>query len=184
MSAETTNINRRLLIKNLALFSGGVLLLPSCLKKEEKKDISKEFNTLGVSKDQEALLAEVVETIIPATDTAGAKDLNLQLFVLTMVADCYEKEEQERFLAGLDRFNQMAENNFDKSFVKCNPDQQQQLLKKLEANEAPQEVLGFYAVTKNEVIKGFLNSKLVMTELRRYELVPARYNGYFPVKSV
>jgi hypothetical protein len=33
------------------------------------------------------------------------------------------------------------------------------------------------------VIQGFMNSKYVMTDLKQYELVPGRYNGYFPVKT-
>lgn len=176
-------MNRRLLIKNLALFSGGLLLLPSCLKKEEQKEVSEACNALAVTREQQALLAEVSETIIPATDTAGAKALGLHCFVLTMVSDCYEKDVQEKFKEGMLQFNEMANGEFGGDFVACNAEQRNQLLTALEAKQAAPDVLTFYNITKKEVVKGFLNSKLVMTELRKYELVPARYDGYFPVKS-
>lgn len=176
-------MNRRLSIKNLALFSGGVLLLPSCLKKEEQKEVSLARNALAVTREQQTLLAEVVEAIIPATDTAGAKALSLHCFVLIMVSDCYENEEQGRFIDGMLQFNKMAKGEFGGDFVACNQQQRNQLLTALEAKQALPDVLTFYSITKREAITGFLNSKLVMTELRKYELVPARYDGYFPVKS-
>jgi len=176
-------MNRRVLIKNLVLVSGGVILLPSCLNKEEKRESRSSFKNLSFTKDQETLLGEVAETIIPETDTPGAKALGLHSFVLTMLADCYEKPEQERFIIGLNLLDNIARSDFETGFVKCTPEQKMELLRTMEAGEAAPEVLSFYNITKNEVIKGFLNSKLVMTELRKYELVPARYNGYFPVKS-
>ena len=42
----------------------------------------------------------------------------------------------------------------------------------------------FFEITKRRVIQGFTNSKYVMTDLKQYEMVPGRYNGYFPVEKV
>ncbi|HEY0177238.1 MAG TPA: hypothetical protein VGC08_12725, partial [Pedobacter sp.] len=49
--------------------------------------------------------------------------------------------------------------------------------------EVSPELFRFYQIMKDRTIDGYLNSKYVMTSLIIYELVPGRYNGYFPVKS-
>jgi hypothetical protein len=36
---------------------------------------------------------------------------------------------------------------------------------------------------KQQTINGYMNSKYVMTNLVVWELIPGRYNGYFPVKA-
>lgn len=174
-------MNRRVMIKGLALVGGSILFLPSCLQQEEKKKATIVLNNLSLNSHQEELLAQIAETIIPATDSAGAKALELPQFVWTMVDDCYAKDDQETFLKGLDQVDEMAEQKFKRSFMTCSIDQRHEVLADLEAHKGKSEAQFFYGVAKGELIKGYLNSKLVMTEFRKYELVPGRYNGYFPV---
>ena len=51
----------------------------------------------------------MVETIIPATDTPGAKALNVHQFIQKMVADCYAKTAQETLQKGLDSLDGLAQ---------------------------------------------------------------------------
>jgi hypothetical protein len=51
------------------------------------------------------------------------------------------------------------------------------------AGQATQEVVAFYQILKKQTITGYLNSELVMTKLRIYELVPSRYIAYYPLKA-
>src|SRR6218665_1941113 len=95
-------MERRTAIRHMALLCASAMLLPSCL--ENKKSTSLDLKQLTVTAEQEQLLAELVETIIPKTDTPGARELGVHLFVLKMVDDCYAKEEQEKFLSGLQVF--------------------------------------------------------------------------------
>ncbi len=176
-------MNRRVMIKGLTLVSGSILFLPSCLHQEEKKKAAVQLNNLSLDSDQEQLLAEIAETIIPTTDSAGAKALGLPQFVWTMVDDCYAKDDQEAFLKGLDQVEEMADQKFGRSFIKCTTEQRHEVLFDLEANKGQSEAQFFYTIAKGELIKGYLNSKLVMTQFRKYELVPGRYDGYFPVEK-
>src|SRR5690554_1023432 len=116
-------MNRRVMIKGLTLVSGSILFLPSCLHQEEKKKAAVQLNNLSLDSDQEQLLAEIAETIIPTTDSAGAKALGLPQFVWTMVDDCYAKDDQEAFLKGLDQVEEMADQKFGRSFIKCTTEQ-------------------------------------------------------------
>lgn len=175
-------MERRLAIKQILFLAGGVALLPSCLRDSGKSSIA--LTNIDVSLDQEHLLAEIAETIIPATSTPGAKALNLHLFTLKMLDDCYEKEDQSLFFKGLDALQDRSEEQFSRSFQKLTAAERQQLLVGIEKDQqASAEIKKFYDVMKSKTIEGYLSSKYVMTNLVVWELVPGRYNPYYPVKS-
>ena len=175
-------MERRLAIKQILFMAGGLALLPSCLRDSGKSSIA--LNTIDVSLDQEHLLADIAETIIPETKTPGAKSLNLHLFTLKMLDDCYEKEDQESFFKGLDALEDRSASEFSKSFQKLTVPEREQLLTAVEKDQqAPADLKKFYDIMKSKTIEGYLSSKYVMTNLVVWELVPGRYNPYYPVKS-
>jgi len=102
------HLNRRQALKRLAIITAGVSLIPSCMQDKNKASIL--LKNLQVGGDQEQLLAELAETIIPATDTPGAKDISAHLFVLKMMDDCYTKEDQQKFMRGLEQFEKETKN--------------------------------------------------------------------------
>ncbi|MEJ5962645.1 gluconate 2-dehydrogenase subunit 3 family protein [Pedobacter immunditicola] len=175
-------MERRLVIKQILIMAGGLALLPSCLRDAGKSSVL--LKNLDVSLDQENLLAEIVETIIPKTSTPGAKELNIHLFVLKMLDDCYEPEEQQLFLKGLEALKVKTQDLYHKSFMDIAVPERQKLLVGIENDkEAAAELAGFYKIMKGKTIQGYLNSQYVMTNLIKWELVPGRYNGYYPVKT-
>jgi hypothetical protein len=130
---------------------------------------------------QEALLAEIVETIIPATDTPGAKELGVHQFVQKMVADCFEKKVQEGFTTGLNNVEEIAKKNGATSFVALDKAGRTELLKGLEAGGDPGKE--FYGLVKGLTIRGYMTSEYVMTNLTGYEMIPGRYHGCVPVAA-
>lgn len=107
-------MDRRTVLKNLALVIGGAILLPSCVRKDGTACV--QLKHINIEGDQQTLIADVAETIIPKTTTPGAKDLNLHLFVMKMLDDCTDKKGQEAFLAGLTEFDGMVKKKYDKPF--------------------------------------------------------------------
>jgi hypothetical protein len=164
------------------IIAGGIAILPSC--SQESGGASIQLNNLDIGQKQEDLLAEIAETIIPKTSSPGAKDLKLHLFVLKMVDDCHNKYDQKIFTDGLNTIDQLSKKRFSKSFKEASLAQRTQLLQFLESDkEAKNDVQGFYAITKRRTVQGFLNSKYVMKDLKQYELIPGRYNGYAPASE-
>lgn len=175
-------MERRSALKNLIIIGGGIALLPSCLNKPEKASVR--LKNVEINHQQENILAEVAETIIPATDTPGAKALGVHLFVLKMLDDCYNKKDQKAFLTGLEQLETMAKKQYKNSFVDCSKDDKESVLKSIETgNQNAGEISKFYQIMKQKTIQGYLNSKYVMNNLIVFELVPGRYDGYFPVKN-
>ena len=165
------------------IFAGGIYLLPSC-SGDGKSSI--ELKNLDILVGEEALLAEVAETMIPKTaDAPGAMDLNLHLFILKMVDDCHDAKDQKAFKAGLTSLNKVSLEKNNKPFNQLDAVARIHFIESaLKDTTGDPALRTFFEITKRRVIQGFTNSKYVMTDLKQYEMVPARYNGYFPVEKV
>lgn len=174
-------MQRRTALKNLLMIAGGTLLLPSCVHDDKK--VSVPLDHLKITGDQEELLAQIAETIIPATDTPGAKALGVHQFVLTMIDDCTEKEKQDDFMQGLDEVNDLSKKHYGNLFMKCTPQQQTELLSRIDKKEFEGKVAKFFPAMKGLTIQGYTKSKYVMSNLLVYELVPGRFHGSYPVKD-
>jgi hypothetical protein len=181
-------MQRRTALKQLMAVAGGAALLPACIK--NIKQVSLDLKNLKVTPSQEELLAEIAETIIPSTETPGAKDLKLHQFVLRMVDDCYEPEAQQQFLAGLSAFDKMSNEKMGDSFIDLNKEKRESLLLELEAvkngdNEAEKEkaINKFYSDLKNLTVQGYMTAEYVMTNQLYYNMIPGKFSGCVEVKD-
>jgi hypothetical protein len=177
-------MKRRTALKSLALAVGGTIALPTWAHSWTTETVATRPNWV-IAPDLEALLAEMVETIIPATDTPGARALGVDKFILKMLADCYDKSAQTRFTNGLTELDKIMKATYGHSFVACPPAQRLAILKAREeaAQILPPEKEPFFPFLKNLTIQGYLSSEYVMRNVYKYELVPGRYNGCFPVTA-
>lgn len=183
-------MNRRTVLKNLALVIGGSVLLPSCLHSDGTSYI--QLKHVQINEDQQKLMADVAETIIPKTNTPGAKELGLPAFTLKMIDDCFNKKEQEAFVAGLAAFQNKIKKEYGRDFSDLGDKQREAILTAIEreANKPPQKnqkpdpVNMFYGSVKGQTIFGYTTSQYFMTKEIVYELVPGRYNAHYPVSKL
>lgn len=172
-------MQRRTALKTVALSIGSAIILPSWANAWSTKSLQNQPFNLSFS--QETLLAEIVETIIPKTDTPGAKDLEIHKFTMKMIADCYDKKAQEVFAKGLVSVDGIAKKDFSKSFIESDSKQRLAVLNSM-LNSSDSNDKDFVRLVKNITIQGYLNSEYVMTNLRKFQFLPGRYHGCVPVK--
>lgn len=159
-------MNRRTALKQMFIMAGGIIIATSCDFSSKAPSI--QLNQIKLNHDDEIFLAELVEAIIPQTDSPGAKELNLHLFVMKMLDDCTSPEDQKKFLDGLKAAQQ----------VKGKPlAEQQAYLNSLDKEDA------FFNILKRRTIQGYKNSEYVMKNKLVYELVPGRYNGAYKIEA-
>jgi hypothetical protein len=174
--------NRRIWIKQVLIAGGGVLLIPACINGDGA--VSVMLKNIEITAKEESLLAELAETIIPATDTLGAKALNLHQFVLKMFDDCYDKTDQTKIVNGLKQLNPYGRKITGKAFNEVDKAGRLALLRDISKGEGVVEDLKFFLKeTRTWVIKGFNTSEYVMTKLIPYEQVPGRFHGCFPLNK-
>lgn len=181
-------MKRRIALKQLGFITAGAMLLPSCVK--HVREASVQLKNIVVNGDQEALLAEIAETIIPATDIPGAKALNAHQFILKMVDDCQDKESQQQFVAGLSQVDAAMKQKFNKSFDECSTNERKEFLmeleeknKKTEENDKKEDLPAFYSLTKRYSVQAFLGSKYVMTNVLVYNMIPGKFQGCVEIKD-
>jgi predicted PolB exonuclease-like 3'-5' exonuclease len=196
-------MNRRTVIKNLALVIGGAVLLPSCMNDDGLTFVK--LKHINIDAAGQKLIAEVAETIIPKTNTPGAKDLNLPPFILKMLDDCYNKKDQQAFLAGLNDFNDMVKRKYNQSFSDLTIKDREAVLTGIESNAMKQmhnskpqgrsmkpkkPVAGqnpvdmFYSIVKQQTIFAYTTSKFFMTKEIFYDMIPGRYVVHYPVSKL
>ena len=175
-------MNRRTVFRRLAAATAAAWILPSCVSDPKKVSIA--LNNLEVSGDDEELLGDIADVIIPATDTPGARDVQAHLFTFVMVDDCLDKTERAKFIKGMRRFQDDLQAVTGKSFSEASPEERQQMLRTFEErkDDLPEEAKIFYTRTRQYILQGYLSSRHFLTDVKPYKLVPGPvFNGCIPV---
>jgi hypothetical protein len=176
------SVNRRTAIRQFLFVSAGVVLLPSCLHDRQGSSIP--LRNMTVSADQERLLAELADTLIPAGQTPGAATVSGHLFVLKMLDDCHTKEQQQKFLKGLQQLDEASRSASGHGFSEATPTERAALLTSIENKKTAGDALNYcYGEMKRLTIQAWTTSQFFLTKVHIYELVPGRWHGCVPVNG-
>lgn len=141
------------------------------------------MNDLFSAKDIQ-LLDEIADTIIPQTDTPGAKAAKVGEFMALMITDCYTARDKNVFIKGIKQVDEEANILFSAPFISCNPQQRKELLIKLDsAQKQHQRVrksgqpVHYFRLMKELTLLGYFTSEIGATQQLRYEEVPGRYDA-------
>jgi hypothetical protein len=121
-------MDRRTLLKQIAILTGGAVLGGEVFLSTGCKTGPKNL----FSAAQLALLDEVGETILPKSDTPGAKDVAIAQFMQTIVADCYNKEQRDAFIKGMETLDEYCVKTYKKKFVALSAAERQAVVLGLE----------------------------------------------------
>lgn len=170
------NVNRRDVLKQFAVVAAGFAIIPSCMQDRSKSALL--LKKISILPSDEAMLFELCETILPKTDTPGAKDIDAHLFVLKMVDDCRTREEQTKFINGMSEFNKFCKSKHGDEFVDCKEETRRKIVEELIAKkEETTDLTSFFNTVKSLVMQSYTSSKYYLTNVQVYELIPGRYHG-------
>jgi hypothetical protein len=174
--------NRRVAIQQLIIIWAGVAFLPSCLHNEQKVSIP--LKDIQITPEDEQMLAELAETILPKTDTPGAKELAAHLFALKMVDDCYSKTNQEKYIQGMKDFESFVMKKTGKSFIENNISGRQTIVAELDKQRPATDGMSFfYQSTKKLTVQAYTTCEYFMTRIRGYKMIPGKFQGCVPLKT-
>ena len=168
-------MNRREAVRNLSLILGGVL--SSELTAALQGQVLNTGAPLLVSASQEALLAEAADTIIPTTDTPGAKAAGVEKFIVRVLRDCYQPGAQIRFYEGLARLDAGSRSAQGKAFAELPPAQKHAvLLASTKTDKA------FFLLLKQLTVAGYFTSEIGATKALAYLPIPGKFQGETPLE--
>ncbi|HXB91239.1 MAG TPA: gluconate 2-dehydrogenase subunit 3 family protein [Puia sp.] len=185
-------MNRRDAITRVSLLLGGTLLgaeafLSGCHNAPDKNIGGGGTN---FSNDDIAFLDEIAETILPATDTPGAKEAKVGDFMARMVKDCYTEADQKIFLAGMQKLQDASQKKNGKSFMESSPAQRHDLLVDLDKEQKAymtakkkDDPTHYFRMMKELTLWGYFTSQPGATKALRYVAVPGKYEGCIDYKK-
>lgn len=143
-------------------------------------------------------IVAMIDLIIPATGTPGAKGVHVNEFMDVILTDWATPEERQRFLSGLADVDARSKRLFASSFARASTDQQTDLLRALDDELSagrdntpatrrdppiPDTQLqgSFFEVFKRMTVYGYYTSEVAFTEELKLEIIPGALHGCMPV---
>ena len=148
---------------------------------------------LGLLQQNGELLAALAETIIPTTDTPGARETGVADFIVKMIRDCTDRKEQNRFIEGLKTLQQYCLSEYGRPYEKCKEEEQEAVLTRWEQSGKPKNGLlgkvetrflgrSFFTLLKEYTAEGYCTSQPGATKGLAYLYIPGSYKGCSPLK--
>lgn len=167
-------IPRRDALQRLSLLLGGVLsaqLTAGLLGQVVNAGASVE-----VTPDQVKLLAAAADTIIPDTDTPGAKAAGAEQFIIRVMRDCYVWDEQVKFYTGLAKLEAASRTAHGCGFAELDAAPRQELMKQTTKSDK-----AFFLRLRELTIAGYFTSEIGATKALAYLPIPGRFEGDVPL---
>jgi hypothetical protein len=181
----TSPITRREALARLAAITGAVAIgaeafVAGCSRAPSA--VPRTFSAGDV-----ALLDEIGDTIIPATDTPGAKSIGIGALMATLATDCYEDDAFASFRRGLDAVESACRAKYGTSFVQTPAAQRTALLNEIDAEQREHgrtrerdEPPHYFRLMKELTLLGYFSSEVGCTQALRYVESPGAYHGDVP----
>lgn len=185
ISLLTSVMLRREALKKVALLIGGVAIAPELLARA----LANSPTTLAtIPATRLALLAEMADTILPDTDTPGAKAAKVHEFIAVVVEDCFSPGQREAFWTKLDAADVQCKTMQGAGFVECTVEQRISFFTALQA-AAKSEPSGstegppFFPLLKNLTIGGYFSSEIGATQALAFDPIPGGWIPDMPVDA-
>ena len=157
---------------------GGELFVTGCRRTD--KHVATPFTAGDV-----AFLDEIGETIMPTTDTPGAKAVGIGAFMTMMVNDCYDDAAHAAFQSGMAEIDATSRSRHGRSFVQCTPAERHEMLSAIDREMSAQEkkrgeTPHYFSMMKELTLLGYFSSEIGCTHALRYVETPGSYDGDVP----
>ena len=129
-------MNRRDALLRVATMVGATMTLPalgsSALADTLEASAAQRIATgkpVLFTADQDALVADLADVIIPTTNTPGAKAAKVNEIIDVVLKDCYKQPDQQRFIDGLTMTQKISQDGYGKAFSQLDNNQKIELVK-------------------------------------------------------
>ncbi|WP_421872670.1 gluconate 2-dehydrogenase subunit 3 family protein [Marinoscillum sp.] len=172
MDRRKAIINMSMGAAGIGLSSSFISLMSSC-----SQPATLTYAALTFDAQQDTLVQQLVELIIPTTDTPGAKAAKVNEYIDRVLALVRDSSETNLFLQGL--------GNLEKdSFLSQTKSDQITYLSKLEQEGMETSELTFFKLLKSMTIYGYYTSEIGATQELSYVHATGRYDGDYPYSEI
>ncbi|WP_209403327.1 gluconate 2-dehydrogenase subunit 3 family protein [Pseudozobellia sp. WGM2] len=191
-------MNRRKALKRAGLLAGATVLTPSVFsllqscQNEPRLDWQPQFFT----EKEATTVSDLLDMILPRTETPGALDVKADMFIDKVVAHTYDENGQENIRNQIAEFNSNCVENFGGDFSNLSKEKKVEVLKAAETSSGkfgrgvwgtgvgPQEPIGFYRAFKSMAIWAYTTSEEIGEKVLSYDPIPGGYEPCKPASEV
>lgn len=169
-------MRRRKAVRNIALLTSGIALLPAC-QFEGTRSLPV-YENIPLDQNQYALIEWLIEAILPKGEPKVTTPESTPHFVLTMINDCYDPVDIRKYLTGMQLFQQYVQDEYQMAYEQLNPAQNILLFTELsESKIIPKNLSYFINTTKRLTVQHFTTSEYFLKNHLEFEFAPGRYLG-------
>lgn len=149
----------------------------------------------GLEKDAMAVLDAAAQVIVPTTDTPGAREAGVPVFIDALVARWMTADEAASFRAGLSALDASARQRFKRGYAQCSPAEAAELMQALRAASPyggrtfslSDRILDpkapFYLRLRDLTVLGYFISEQASSTELRYLPVPGKFEADLDMKT-
>jgi hypothetical protein len=154
--------------------TAGAVALPALLSAQQTK--GKAWKPSVFTPEQNATVITLTDLIIPATDTPGAKEAEVNRYIDLLLHDG-PATERERFLSGLQWLDEYASKKNGKPFVKLSTAEQTAILEEISKEGNPELEKGnqFFRMAKGMTSRIYYSTAIGYKELNKGGRVPKTF---------
>lgn len=182
-------MNRRKAITRIILSGTGVGLLFAGYKWYDWNKTP----DLAYTEHHKELITALAETIIPATDTPGAREAGVGDYIIIMIRDCTDRMSMNKFIDGLKELQHHCQSRFSKPYEQCSAADRQTVLQHFEEKARPfNNLVGkaenmflgspFFTTLKKYTVQGYCTSEAGATRGLAYLYIPGSLHGCTPMQ--
>ncbi|MCK0148184.1 gluconate 2-dehydrogenase subunit 3 family protein [Arenibacter sp. F26102] len=191
-------MDRRSVLKKTGLVAGATVAMPTLLSllqscwNEPRLTWKPEFFT----KEEATTIGTLVEMILPRTDTPGALDVKVDVFIDRVISQTYDQEGQQNIRNEITTFNNRCKEKFGTNFASLDVSERVEVLKAEEKSTGKfnpgiwgitigdQEPIGFYRSMKSMAIWAYFTSEVIGEQVLSYDPIPGSYEPCKPLSEV
>ncbi len=194
-------MHRREMLRLLSATAIGPVVSPDLFAMLRQAQPSSNYRLQSLHEHQNETVVAMIDLMIPATDTPGAKAAQVNEFIDVILTSWATPAERDRFLMGLAGVDTLSGTLYSKKFVDASVEQQTALLRSMDdavdwahdpnsnsdydgAIDYDARLRGeFFRVFKTLTLHGYYTSEIGFTKDLRQEIIPGEQHGCAPVPA-
>ena len=130
---------------------------------------------LKLAEKQRDLISALADQIIPPTDTPGASDAGVPVFIEVLLKDVFQLQDARKLLDDLGRFNKNCKTETGHEFLECTSDQKKNWMEVV--INAAHEDHKIFMQMKDLMIGAYFTSEIGMTQNLNYLPIPGKFEA-------
>jgi hypothetical protein len=177
VSASQRPMNRREAVKTTGVLLTGVLITSAGLTACKRE--SRNIGTGVLNREDEALIVEIADTLLPTTpDSPGAKAAGVGKVINLLLTDCREPAEQKRVVDGLKQFR----NTVGDHFASMSQADRENWLRRIDSQARAAGADHYFPLVRELSLQAYFSSEIGMTKALRYVMTPGKWVGCVPLQ--